>query len=360
MGPFDEAWVIAMVGLSVPVLWAALGELISERAGVINIGLEGMVLAGAFTAFWATWATGSVWVGVLAAIGAGLLLANVMALFCIGRQADQIVVGLGLLLVAGGATAFAFQEIFAGGGRVVVDRMGDIEIPLLSNIPVIGPAFFDQGPLAYLAFLAVPAVYVLLWRTPWGLAVRAAGESPEAVEAGGLSVARTRWLATLAAGVGGALGGAMLTIGSVGVFTEDMSAGRGFIALAAVVFGRWNPLGVLGACLVFGGADALQLRLQAIGGIPAELWIVVAAVGAAIVAWQLRKSALRAARTAFGAGLAVAGVVLAIVEPSIDPPSQIWLMFPYVMALIVLAGLVGRARMPSAIGVPYRRASASA
>jgi general nucleoside transport system permease protein len=360
MGPFDEAWLVATVGLTVPILWPALGELVSERGGVFNIGLEGMVLAGAFAAFWATWATGSVWLGVLAAIGAGLLVAAIMAFFCIDGQANQIVVGLGLFILAGGATALAFQEIFSDRGRVIVERMERVEIPLLADIPVVGRAVFEQVPLAYLAFLAVPAVYVLLWRTPAGVAVRAAGESPEAIEAAGVSVRATRWAATLAAGIGGGLGGAMLTVGSLGVFTEGMSAGRGFIALAAVVFGRWRPLGVLGASLVFGGADALQLRLQSFGGVPSEVWILTAAAGVAMLAWQARAKALVSLRAIFGSALAVAGIVLAIVEPGVNPPSQIWLMFPYIMALIVLAGLVGRARMPSALGLPYRRASAQA
>jgi ABC-type uncharacterized transport system permease subunit len=360
MGPFDEAWLIATVGLTVPILWPALGELVSERGGVFNIGLEGMVLAGAFAAFWATWATGSVWVGVLAAVGAGLLIAAVMAFFCIDGQANQIVVGLGLFILAGGATALAFQEIFSERGRVIVERMERLEIPLLADIPVVGRALFDQVPLAYLAFLAVPAVYLLLWRTPAGVALRAAGESPEAVEAAGVSVRATRWIATLAAGVGGGLGGAMLTVGSLGVFTEGMSAGRGFIALAAVVFGRWRPLGVLGASLVFGGADALQLRLQSFGGVPSEVWIVTAGLGLAMLAWQARAKTLASMRAMFASVLAVAGIALAIVEPGLDPPSQIWLMFPYIMALIVLAGLVGRTRMPSALGLPYRRASAQA
>jgi general nucleoside transport system permease protein len=360
MGPFDEAWLIASVGLTVPILWPALGEVVSERGGVFNIGLEGMVLGGAFAAFWATWATGSVWLGVLAAVGAGLVIAAVMAFFSIDARANQIVVGLGLLILAGGATSLAFQEIFSDRGRVIVERMERLEIPLLVDLPVVGRAFFDQVPLAYLAFVAVPAVYVLLWCTPAGVALRAAGESPEAVEAAGVSVSGMRWIATLAAGVGGGLGGAMLTVGSLGVFTEGMSAGRGFIALAAVVFGRWRPLGVLGASLVFGGADALQLRLQSFGGVPSEVWIVMAAAGVAILAWQARVNALTSMRALLGWVLAAAGIVLALIEPALDPPSQIWLMFPYIMALIVLAGLVGRARMPSALGLPYRRSSAQA
>jgi ABC-type uncharacterized transport system permease subunit len=358
MGPFDAAWLASAVGLSVPVLYAALGELVSERGGIINIGLEGMVVAGAFASFLVAWLTGSVWIGVLAAVAAGLAMAAVMGLMCVDGGANQIVVGLGLFILAGGATALGYQEIFNDKGRVVIEPMSRLEIPGLVDIPLIGEALFDQVPLAYLAFLAVPLVYVLLWRTRWGLAVRASGESPEAVEAGGLSVRLARWSAVMVAGVGGALGGAMLTVGSLGTFNEGMSAGRGFIALAAVVFGRWRPTWVLGACLVFGGGDALQLRLQAIGGIPSEVWIAVAAVALVLVAQPLwSRAAAPARRLAGPAVVAIAAIVLAILEPAVSLPSQIWLMLPYVLALLVLAGFVGRARMPSAIGLPYRRAA---
>lgn len=360
MGPFDAALLVSAIGLSAPVLWASLGELVSERGGVINIGLEGFVLAGAFASFYVTWLTGSVWLGTLAAIGAGVTLAAVMALLSIDGQANQIIVGLGLFILGGGATALAFQQIFNDRGRVVVEHMARLEVPLLSDLPLVGQAFFNQVPLVYLAFLAVPLVYVLLWRTRWGLAVRAAGESPEAVEAGGISVRAARWSAVMAAGVGGGLAGATLTVGSLGVFTEGMSAGRGFLALAAVVFGRWRPLGALGACLVFGGADALQLRLQAVGDVPPQVWLLVAAIGAGALLWPLwSRRRPTAARVAVPAAVTVAGVVLAIADPRLELPSQVWLMFPYVLALLVLAGFVGRARMPSALGLPYRRAAAA-
>lgn len=358
MGPFDSALFVSVVGLSAPVLWAALGELISERGGVINIGLEGMVLGGAFAAYYVTWLTGSVWVGALASIAAGVAFAAIMGVLAIDRQADQIIVGLGILILGGGASALAFEQIFTGTGRTIVDHMSELEIPLLSDVPVIGEALFKQVPLVYLAYLAVPLVWWLLWRTRWGLAVRAAGESPEALEADGISVRAVRWTALLCAGVGGGLAGATLVVGSLGTFTENMSAGRGFIALAAVVFGRWRPVGVLGACLVFGGADALQLRLQAVGSIPWQVWTLVALIGVAAVAVPLVRGRQMTPAMALVPGVvAVAGFVLAVTEPTIDPPSQIWLMFPYVLALLVLAGFVGRARMPSALGLPYRRAS---
>ena len=356
MSPFDSAWLISAVGLTVPILWAALGELISERGGVLNIGLEGMVLVGAFCSYLVAWETHSAWLGVLGAVAGGMLMAAVMAAVSINGRGDQIVVGLGLFILGGGATAFAFEQIFDQRGRIVVDHMSPLKIPLLADIPGVGKALFDQVPLAYLAFLAVPLVWYLLFRTRWGLAVRAAGEYPEAVEASGMSVARARWTATLCAGIGGGLAGAMLTVGSLGTFTEGASAGRGFIALAAVVFGRWKPLGVLGACFVFGAADALQLRLQAIGDVPSAVWVVIAVIAVAAVAAQFRGGRRPATGGVIVPALVVvAGVVLAIAQPTIDLASQVWLMLPYLLALVVLAGVIGRARVPSALGLPYPR-----
>lgn len=357
MGPFDGPWFIAAIGLTVPLLWAALGELVSERAGVLNIGLEGMILGGAFSSFAVTSATGSPWLGILSGIAVGLLLAAIMAFFCINLDADQIVVGLGLFILAGGATAFANERLFSGTTSVTTDTLNPIAIPLLVHIPVIGKAFFDQTILGYGAFVAVPLVYLLLWRTNWGLAVRAMGEAPEASEAGGISVQRVRWAATLCAGVGGGLSGAVLTTGSIGVFGDNMSAGRGFIALAAVVFGRWRPVGVLLACLVFGAADALQLRLQAIGGVPQAVWIVAAVIVAFTLAMRIRSQRRPAPRgIAIGVVIVTGAIVLAVLSPAWHIPAQLWLTLPYVLTLLVLAGSVGRTRMPTVLGLPYRRA----
>jgi simple sugar transport system permease protein len=361
MGLFDDAFFVSMVALSVPILWATLGELISERAGVLNIGIEGMVIVGAFCAFYVGWATDSAWLGVLAAIGGGLLTAAVMAFLSVNARANQIIVGLGLFIVGGGVTAFAFAQLFTDKEQTVAPHLGRIEIPVLSDIPLLGKALFDQGPLVYLAYFAVPLVYFLLWRTKWGLVVRASGEAPEAVEASGSSVSLARWTAVLCAGVGGGLAGAALTVGALGVFSNGVSGGSGFLAIAAVLFGRWKPLGALGACLVFGGAEALQLRLQSTGGVPAEVWILFGLAGIAIVAWPLlRGSTLSSGRLAAAVGVALAAAILAIVNPSISLPAQFWLMFPYVLVLLVLAGLVGRSRVPTALGQPYGGEAATA
>lgn len=361
MGPFDSAWLIAAIGLSVPLLWAALGELISERAGVLNIGLEGMILGGAFASFAVAGSTGSPWLGVLAAVGVGVLLAAIMAFFSIEAGADQIVVGLGLFILAGGATAFANQQLYSGTTQVTTPTISIVDLPGLVDLPVIGKALFHQTLLGYGAFLAVPLVYLLLWRTNWGLAVRATGEAPDASEAGGIAVRRVRWTATLCAGIGGGLSGAVLTTGTIGVFGDNMSSGRGFIALAAVVFGRWRPVGALVACLVFGGADALQLRLQAIGDVPQAVWIVASAIVALTVVGRVRSAQRSGLRGLMLGGAFIAGgVTLAVVNPTWRLPAQLWLTLPYVLTLIVLAGSVGRGRMPSALGVPVRGAGESA
>lgn len=353
MGLFDAAFFASVVGLTVPILWATLGELISERAGVLNIGIEGMVIVGAFAAFYVSWETGNPWLGVLAAVAAGVALAAVMALLSVNAGANQIIVGLGLFIVGGGATAFAFQQLFTDRNQVRADQFSSIELPLLSDIPLFGEALFDQGPLVYLAYLAVPLVWFLLWRTRWGLVVRASGESPDAVVAGGSSVKLARWTAVLCAGAGGGLAGATLTLGALGVFSESISAGRGFLAVAAVLFGRWKPLGALGACLVFGGAEALQLRLQATDGVPTEVWIATGLIAVLLLAWPLlRRGSGGAARLAVGALAILATAVLVLTGPEIHLPSQFWLMFPYVLVLLVLAGLVGRSRVPSALGSP--------
>jgi ABC-type uncharacterized transport system permease subunit len=252
-------------------------------------------------------------------------------------------------------TVYANQEIFADEGRTSVEPMSQIGIPGLRDLPGIGDAFFNQTPLVYLAYLSVPLVYLLLWRTPWGLAARASGERPEAAEAAGISVTRVRWLGVLAAGVGGGLAGSLLTVGSIGIFNDGISAGRGFIALAAVVFGRWRPLGVIGACLLFGAADALQLRLQAVGEIPSEVWLLALLIAISVLVGRLRRpSDVPAIDIAIPVGAALVAAALVAIGPAWQLPGQIWLMFPYVVTILVLAGLLGRTRLPSALAVPYR------
>jgi ABC-type uncharacterized transport system permease subunit len=357
MGPFDASWLVATIGLTTPILFAATGELIAERAGIFNIGLEGMMLFGAFAAFVATWQTGSIWLGILVGLVAGALLAALMAILSIELHADQVVAGVGLNILALGVTTFAFDQIFASRPQALLQPMRPLEIPGLSHLPYVGKALFDQVPPGYIAFLAVLVVWFLLYRTTWGLSLRAAGELPEAVETAGLSVRRVRWAAELATGALAGVGGAFLSVVSLGLFIQGMSAGRGYIALAAVIFGGWRPFGVLGACFVFGGADALQLRLQAVGFIPRQVWFVVLAVPIVFFAHRQlrRRKPIGPTASGLGGGLAMASVVLFALAPTFALPSQLWLAAPYLLTLLVLAGFVGRPRMPTALAVPLHR-----
>jgi simple sugar transport system permease protein len=361
MGPFDTSLVLAAVSITTPILFAAIGETIAQRSGVIDIGLEGMVLAGAFFGFWAAWATSSIAIGTVIGLLAGAAFGAIMAFFSITARADQIVVGVGINILAFGATTFANEQIFTQANQVMINPMSPLAIPGLSQIPVVGRAFFHQVPLAYFAYLAVPAAWYLLYRTNWGLAIRGAGEAPDAVETSGLSVTAIRWFATLTAGAMAGLGGAMLSVGNLGLFTENMSGGRGFIALAAVIFGRWRPPAVFGACLLFGGTEALELRLQAQTHIPRQVWVLLLLVPLALLAWQLAKRRRApVAPASVGFAVFVFGLVLAVVGPIWSIPAQFWLMLPYAVTLVVLAGIVGRTRVPSALGLPYTRAGSGA
>lgn len=361
MGPFDTALLDAAILATVPILLAGLGELVSERAGVLNVGLEGMMLCGAFFAFLGTDLTGSLPLGVLSGAGAGILLAALMAALSVEAGADQIVVGVGLNVLAAGATGFLYETIFAGRGQVVLPTMGSWAMPGLSSLPVVGGTFFDAQPLTYFSYLAIPAIWFLLYRSNWGLAIRAAGELPEAVDAAGIDVRRVRWAATLFAGAMAGLGGTVLSIGQTGIFTEGMTAGRGFLALAAVIFGKWRLAGVVFACSLFGSADALQLRLQASASVPSQVWVAFALAIAAILAFTLLRSRRIGPSTSLGAALAIAVcVALAILQPRLELPSQLWLAFPYILTLLALAGFVGRAKLPRALALPYHRADADA
>jgi general nucleoside transport system permease protein len=226
-------------------------------------------------------------------------------------------------------------------------------VPVLSDLGGVGRALFAQDPIFYASGLLLLATVYLLYRTRWGLAIRAAGEVPFAADAAGVSVRRVRWFATMAAGAMAGLGGAYLAVVELGVFREEMTAGRGFLALAAVIFGRWSAGGVLAAALLFGGTTALQFRLQAQASIPVEVWVLglVLAVGA--VAAILRRPRRRL--TAVVPALAAAGAcALIVAAPTIDVPAQFWLALPFVFALVVLAG-VGSSQMPRSLAIPYNR-----
>ena len=281
VGPFDTAWLVSVVLLSTPLVLAATGELMSERGGVLNIGLEGMMLCGAFFSFLGVYLWHNVWLGVLVGMAAGVLAALVVALLCVRLRSDQIVVGVGLNLLALGVTTFTFREVFSAQQEVRLDYPRPVAISVLSELPVIGPAVFEQTLFGYFAFLAVGIAWFTLYRTSFGLAIRSAGEVPAAADTAGVRVNRIRTVGACVAGAMAGAAGAYLSVGRLGLFNEGMTGGRGFLALAAVIFGGWRPLGVMGAALVFGAADALQLRLQSYAAIPRQVWLAIAVVAVA-------------------------------------------------------------------------------
>lgn len=289
----------ATVRTATPLALAALGELLVERAGLVNIGLEGAVLAGAFGSLVGATAGGVMW-GYIGAIAGGGIVAACFAAFVVWLKADQIITGTALTLCSLGATGTLYRAWYGSSGVALASPTSSpVPLPWLSQIPVIGRALFDQPPITYFVYLLVPVLAWWVRSTHAGLALRAIGEHPEAARAAGIRVQRVRVLAILAGGVLGGLGGGTLVLAQAGTFAEGMSAGRGFIAIAIVVLGRWHPLGVALAALVFGAASALQFAFQAMG-------------------WEV--------------------------------PYQLFLVAPYVLTLAGLAGLVGRTRAPAALG----------
>ena len=286
-----------------PLIFAALGGMFSERGGVVNIGLEGLMLIAAFAGVVGAHLSGNAWIGLGSALAAGLLFALIHALMCITFEADQIISGTAINLLALGGTGFLMVEIFGGGGTSPrVEGFKEIPIPLLSDIPVIGSALFSQSLLVYLMYLLIPITYFVVFRTPFGLRLRATGEVPEAVETAGVSVWRMRYYGVALSGLLAALGGAYLSMGILSAFTENMTGGRGFIALAALIFGRWNPIGAAAAALLFGFGLA--------------------------VTFQVPQEAI---------------------------PIEFIQMVPYILTIVALAGFGGRAIAPAAIGKPYRK-----
>lgn len=260
---FSLALLTAILRMTTPLLFTALGGLLSERSGIINIGLEGMMLTGAFFAVAGTWWTGSPWWGLLIAVLAGGCSALIHAIWSITFRGNQIVVGTAINLIAAGVSAFLVQTIWGkAGGSDRVEQLPD----LMGSINVLVP----------LAFLLVPVVHALLFRTKQGLHVQAAGEHPQAAESVGIDVGAYRYVAVIVSGMLAGLGGAFLSIGDLNYFTLDMTAGRGFIALAAVIFGGWSPFGVLGATLLFGASQAVQIQAQATPGFPISSDLLVA------------------------------------------------------------------------------------
>ena len=266
---FDAALLDSVIRASVPILLAAIGGIICERAGVFQISLEGMMLIGAFTGVSVSYASGNAYLGVLGAMACGGVVALLLAVGNVTRRGDPIVIGVAVNLFAVGLTGFLLPQLFDGVRGVFRDPairgLGRFEIPLLSDLPVVGEAFFRMTVPAYLAFLLVPVTWVMLFRTPLGLRLRGVGERREAAATRGVPVTRYQYLAVVASGVMAGLAGAQLALGNVVQFAENMSAGRGWIAVVAVLLGRAHPFAVLGACLLFGTAEGLGFRLQGNG-----------------------------------------------------------------------------------------------
>ena len=297
------AFLEASVRLGVPLALAAMGETVTERSGVINIGLEGSLIAGALGGAVGALAFGAGAPGVAVGALAGVAAALVFAAFAVGLGTDQIITGTAVTIGGLGLTGAIYQARFgATGTALTLPTLAPVRIPVLADIPLIGPMLFAQAPTAYLAYALAPLLWYFLFRTHPGLALRAVGEEPAAAEAAGVRVRATRLWATLFGGALAGIAGAHLALAHAGTFAQNMSAGRGFIAIAVVVLGRWNPLLVLLAALLFGAASALQFFLQTLG---------------------------------------------------LDVPYQLFLAFPYLLTLAALAGWVGRSRAPAALALPW-------
>jgi ABC-type uncharacterized transport system permease subunit len=296
-------WLAASIRLAAPLMIAGAGGLFTERTGIFNIGIEGMMLVGSMAAIWGSLATGNIILATLIAMLIGGLLALVHAYLTITRRADQIVSGAAINLFALGITNLLNTPLYAGFKyRPRVDLYPILAPEALQEIPFLGPIFFAQPVIVWVAFALPFLLAWLLYRTTWGLNIRAVGDHPHAVATAGLNVFRLKYAGVIISGVFAGLGGAALALADLGLFAPNMTAGRGFAVLAAFVVGRWNPILVAGACILFGAADALQLRAQTFG-------------------------------------FAV--------------PYQVFVMLPYLLTIAALAGLVGRTVAPKTVGKPY-------
>lgn len=290
---FTISLIWSTIRLSTPLILAALGGMFSERSGVINIALEGMMLAGAFTAAAVTYAVGSPVIGLLAGMGAGMVIAAIHAIACIQYRADQVVTGTAINILMIGVPGLLSGAFFLSSGSTP-------QIPKEQLIP--------WTPIVIAAAL-VPLAWYVLYKTPFGLRLRSVGENPEAADAAGVPVARMRYMGVLLSGILAGIAGAYLSIGQSSLFTRNMTSGRGFIALAALIFGKWRPVQTMLACLLFGLTEAVTIQMQGVVKLPS------------------------------GA----------------DIPVQFIHMVPYVLTIIVLAGFIGSSRPPKALGIPYQK-----
>lgn len=291
--------------LSVPLAFCALGGIMAERSGVYNIGLEGMMLVGSFGAASGALITGSAVGGLFFGVICAALLGLMLAILAVSLSANQVVCGIAINIFAAGLTSFFARQFFGiGSGVMKLEGFARWKIPGLSGLPLIGQAFFNQDSLVYLLYLLVPLLYWLIFHTPWGLAIRATGEKPIAVESAGYIVTKIRYACVIASGALAGIGGSYLVLAEVFTFSENMTSGKGFVALAAIILGRWSPVGVLLAAFLFGFCDALQLLLQ-------------------------------------------------FLNPEV--PYHIFIVLPYAVSIIAMIGFHGKVNPPKAIGTPFRR-----
>ena len=298
--------------LAMPTALAAVGETISERAGVLNLGLEGMLLAAAFASFVGAYYTSSATAGVAAGVATGMTLGLLMAFLSVSLKTDQVINGIVIVIFAQGLTAFAYERIF---GHLSVppelEPLPTLAVPGLSAIPWVGPVLFNQNALFYISVAVALGAWPLIFRTRFGLTIRAVGEMPAAADAAAVRVARVRVIALLLCGALAGLGGAVLIVGDINLFGLNVTAGRGWVAVALVIFGRWNPLVVFGGALAFGLIDALQFRIQAVSG---------------------------------GTNASV--------------PYEVFQALPYLLTLVVMVWATvasKRSAQPAALGVPFRK-----
>jgi len=306
---FIASLLAGMVRLATPILLAALGELITERAGILNLGVEGMMLTGALVGFLVAYGTGSLWLGTAAAVLCGGLLGLLMAFMAATLKVDQILVGLALNLLALGSTTFAYRLAFKDVGTqnpTTISTFGTVKVPGLADIPLLGEVLFSQHALTYLALLVVPAAYFFLYHTKYGLELRGIGDNPRAVDMRGVAYTRRQYAAVAFGGMMAGLGGAFLTLAASGLFVPDISAGRGWIAIALVIFGNWQPVWIMFGALFFGLIDSFQLSLQAVG---------------------------------------------------VDVPHELLLGLPYLLTIVALVLNRRRTQMPLSLGIPYYRES---
>ncbi len=301
---FIVTWLAAAVRLAGPLLLMALGEIFAERSGVLNIGIEGTMLLGALTAYLVTHASGSPWTGLGAALLVGAVVNLWLAWMYVTAGANQVVVGIVFNILALGAASYAYRTAMgAATNPESITMFQNVHFPVLSDLPVVGPILFSHTILLYLTLIMTLVAEWVLFRTHFGLGLRAAGEHPKAAENAGIAVQRMRYAGVLLSGLGAAAAGSYLVLSQIGLFRDTIVAGQGFIALAIVIFGRWRPMWAVFAALAFGAADALQLSLQLF---------------------------------------------------QFEVPPQLLLALPYVLTIIAVSGLIGRAAQPAALMQPYR------